>query len=77
MKKYCGSLREHVMMIINFEKKKMTPLIKIQQESYEKDKNLRKKNLSINTLMIKINIKLTTIVITVVNTEVLRIAYVT
>ena len=40
MKKYCGSLREHVMMIINFEKKKMTPLIKIQQESYEKDKNL-------------------------------------
>ena len=29
-------LREHVMKIINFEKKKMTPLTSDQQESYEK-----------------------------------------
>ena len=26
MKKFCGSLREHEMKIINFEKKKMIPL---------------------------------------------------
>ena len=36
MKKFCESLREHVMKIINFKKKKMKLLTKEHQESYEK-----------------------------------------
>ena len=35
MKKFCESLREYAMKIINFKKKKMTLLTKEQQESYE------------------------------------------
>ena len=35
MKKFCKSLREHTMKIINCEKKKMNSLTKEQQESYE------------------------------------------
>ena len=35
MKKFCESLREQAMEIINFKKKKMKLLIKEQQESYE------------------------------------------
>ena len=35
MKKFCKSLREHGMEIINFKKKKMKLLTKAQQESYE------------------------------------------
>ena len=35
MKKFCESLREHVMNIINFKIKKMKLLTKEQQESYE------------------------------------------
>ena len=39
MKKFCQSLREHLMKkIINFVKKKMIPLTNKQQESYEKTK---------------------------------------
>ena len=38
MKNFCESLREHAMKIINFEKKKIIPLTKEQQESYEKTK---------------------------------------
>ena len=38
MKKFCESLREHVMKIINFKKKKMKLLTKEQQESYENAK---------------------------------------
>ena len=34
MKKFCESLREHAMKIINFKKKKMKLLTKGQQESY-------------------------------------------
>ena len=36
MKKFCESLREHAMKMINFKKKKMKLLTKEQQESYEK-----------------------------------------
>ena len=35
MKKFCQSLREHAIKIINFKPKKMTLLTKDQQESYE------------------------------------------
>ena len=35
-KGFCESLREYVMKIINFETKKMIPLTKQQQESYQK-----------------------------------------
>ena len=35
MKKFCESLREHVMKTINFKKKKINLLTKRQQESYE------------------------------------------
>ena len=38
MKKFCKFLREHVMKIINFKKKKMEILIKEQQESYKNAK---------------------------------------
>ena len=40
MKKFCKFLREHVMKIINFKKKKMKLLTKELQESYENTKNL-------------------------------------
>ena len=35
MRKFCGSLREHAVKIINFKKKKMKLLVKQQQETYE------------------------------------------
>ena len=38
MKKFCESLREHVMKIINFEKKKNEVINKRQQKSYENTK---------------------------------------
>ena len=38
MKKFCESLREHAMKIINFKKKKMKLLTKERQESYENAK---------------------------------------
>ena len=38
VKKFCKSLRELVMNIINFKKKKCTLLTKEQQESYESAK---------------------------------------
>ena len=38
MKKFCESLREHAMEIINFERKKMKLLTKEQQESYKNAK---------------------------------------
>ena len=39
MKKYCESLREYAMKIINFKTKKMKLLTKEQQESYENANN--------------------------------------
>ena len=38
MKKFCESLREHEIKIINFEMKKMISLTKEQHESYERTK---------------------------------------
>ena len=38
MKKFCESLREHAMKIINFKKKKMKLSTKEQQELYENTK---------------------------------------
>ena len=38
MKKFCKSLREHAMEIINFEKKKMRLLTNEQQKSYQNTK---------------------------------------
>ena len=38
MKKFCESLREHAMKIINFKKKKIKLLIQKQQESYDNAK---------------------------------------
>ena len=67
----------YAVKIIDFEKKKMTPLINEQQESYEKEKicNICKISLDINTMMIKIIVMLKDIVIILVNTEELYIAY--
>ena len=50
MKKFCKSLREHAMEIINFKKKKIKLLTKEQQESYENTKicYIVLKNLKIN-----------------------------
>ena len=38
MKKFCKSLSEHAMKMINFKKKKMKLLTKQHQESYENAK---------------------------------------
>ena len=38
MKKFCEFLREHLMKIINFKKKKMKISTKEQQESYDNTK---------------------------------------
>ena len=38
MKKFCESLRERAMKIINFKKKKMTLITKEQQESHQNAK---------------------------------------
>ena len=67
----------YAVKIIDFEKKKMIPLINEQQESYEKEKicNICKIGLNINTMMMKIIVMLKDIVIILVNTEELYIAY--
>ena len=72
MKKFRDFLREHVMKIINFKKKKMTPLTNEQQDKMKREKSALhlQKNSDINTLMIKITVKLKTIVIILVNTKV-------
>ena len=38
MKKFCESLREHAMNIVNFKNKRMKLLIREQQESYKNAK---------------------------------------
>ena len=38
MKRFCKDLREHVVTIINYEKKEMIPLTDEKNESYEKQK---------------------------------------
>ena len=78
MKKFCESLREHEMKIINFKKKKMKLLPKEQQESYENAKicYICKQKFENKYLREKKYRKLETIVIIQENIEVLRIAYV-
>ena len=39
MKKFCESVREHAMTIINFKKKKMKPLTNKEQKSYQNAKS--------------------------------------
>ena len=77
MKKFCKSLREHSMKIINFEKKKRILLTNEEYESYLNNINchIHIGILNIYTLMMKIFIKLKTIVIILVNAEVLHKAY--
>ena len=66
------------MEIINFEKEKMIPLKNKQQQSCQKAIicHICKKSSTTNKLMIKTITKLKTIVIILVNTEKLNIAYV-
>ena len=61
MRMFCESLREHGIKIVNFEKKKMIPLTSEECKSYLNEIN--KSSSNINTLMIKIILKLKTIVI--------------
>ena len=78
MKKFCESLREHAMKIINVKKKKKSSLTKEQQESYENAKicYICKKNLKMNMRKINNIVELETNVIMQGNIEALRIAYV-
>ena len=79
MGKFCGSLREHAVKIINFKKKKMKLLVKQQQETYENANicYICKENLENKYLKDKKNIvKLEIIVIIQDKIKVLRIAYV-
>ena len=77
MKKFCESLREHAMEIINFERKKMKLLTKEQQESYKNAKisYVYQENLKIIMWKITNIVKLGIIVIIQGNIEVLHIAY--
>ena len=77
MKKFCESLIEHAMKVINF-KKKVKLLTKEQQKSYENAKisYICKKKLKINMQKVKNILKLETIIIIQQNLEVLRITYV-
>ena len=77
MKKFCESLRDHTMKIINFKKKKMKLLTKEQQELYEnaKDCCICKEKLGNKYLKGKRFRKLEIIVIVQGNIEVLGIAY--
>ena len=78
MKKFCESLREHAMKMINFKKKKMKLSTKEQQELYEMQRSVifARKNLKINIWKIKNIVKLEIIVIIQENIEVLHMAYV-
>ena len=71
MKKFCQSLSEHAMKMINFKKKKMNLLTKQQQESYENAKicYISKKKLKTKIWNIKIIVKLEIIVIMQGNIE--------
>ena len=77
MKKFCESLREHAMKMINFKKKKVKLLTKEQQESHEnaKDCYICKEKFENKYLKDKRFQKLEIIVIIQGNIEVLGIAY--
>ena len=78
MKKFCESLREHIMEIIIFLKKEMNSSTNKQQKSCQNAKIVVfiKKNLKIDMLKIKNILKLGTIAIILGNIEVLHIAYI-
>ena len=79
IKKFCESLIEHAIMISNFEKKKIIPLTRKEYLLYIIIKQtviFAKKSLKINTSMMKIIVKLGTIVNLQLNTVLLHIAYV-
>ena len=78
MKKFCESLREHIMEIIIFLKKEMNSSKNKQQKSCQNAKIVVfiKKNLKIDMLKIKNILKLGTIAIILGNIEVLHIAYI-
>ena len=78
MKKFCESLRERAMKIINFKKIKMTLLTKQQQESYQNAKicYICKEKLESKYLKKQNIVKLEVIVIIQGKKEVLCIAYV-
>ena len=78
MKKFCESLREHTIKIINFKKKKMKLLTKEQKESYENAKTcyICKEIFENKCVKIKNIEKLEITVIIQGNIEVLHIGYV-
>ena len=78
MKKFCESLRERAMKIINFKKKKMTLITKEQQESYQNAKicYICKEKLESKYLKKQNIVKLEVIVIIQGKKEVLCRAYV-
>ena len=81
MKNFCKSLKEHAMKIIKFEKQKMIPLTYEEFQWYEKipyRKELLQKKIKIkkNMLVMKNTVELEIIVIKLVNTRLLHIAYV-
>ena len=77
MKKFCESLRECTIKVIRFEKKKIIPLTSKEYGSYLKQTvAFPKISFKTNALLIKIMVKLRTIVILQVNIEVLHLAYV-
>ena len=78
MKKFCESLREHIMEIIIFLKKEMNSSTNKQQKSCQNAKIVVfiKKNLKIDMLKIKNILKLGTIAIILGDIEVLHIAYI-
>ena len=66
MEKFWESLRQHTITIINFKKKKMIPLIKKQQELYEKQKPaafLRKRKHCVFIMLANIEVQHITYVI--------------
>ena len=78
MKRFCASLKEHAMKILNLEKMKMIPLKNKKRLSYANQEicHICKRSLKIKTLMIKNTAKLAIIVIIQVNIKVLHIVYV-
>ena len=78
LKKFCKNLKEHVLKIINYEKKKIMPLKKKKEKHIAVQKYViyAEKNLVLTIMMIKKNIKQETIAIILVNTGALLIVFV-
>ena len=76
MKKFCESLREHAMNIINFKKEKMKLLTKEQQDDKERSEKSENENLKDKKYCKVRDFKYCKVVIIQENIEVLHIAYV-